>query len=456
MNEEITQDILNAYTSEQEYKEKVVQYIAYNILKYRDTKIFEDFILNKLSKFTISYYDLYYSLIEKTEELEDIINYFDDNNVYAKINSIIQCITKKHQTYTYAGSYIIKNKNNGMIYLGESIDIFQRITQHISDLYNGLHHNAWLQQDFNETHCINNFEIKPLYIYDIGQKDKNEAKHDTLYIEAAYFISFVDQGIALYNTADPYEDLKNNKINLTGYRINHTRILQLLYNDEHCIMEEQLRNRLRNNLKEVFPGTFDTNTKISRTINPAAVPPVFKKTQKELKKEKDEQKEEETHNKLMEQSKREMAQQFLNGELDTSNLDRNTIRKMKQYIKDNNITDIPKTKEVKPKQPSDTKLYRRNEIYDSLSKDGFLPEKYDHKIISAVLAKNGLLFLDENNRTVATDYSLSNKYFILSKTLHHSDGTTSYQYYISDEGKFIIEECIKSHPAEFYILTKQN
>ena len=154
-----------------------------------------------------------------------------------------------------------------------------------------------------------------------------------------------------------------------------------------------------------------------------------------------------------EELKRKMAQQFLIGELDTSNLDRHIIRELKQYIENNNITiSASKIKEIKQKQQQEVTLYRRNEIYTSLSKEGFLPEKFNLKVINKVLEKNGLISINDKNRTIATDYSISNNYFIISKIIHYGDDDTGYEYYITEEGKAIIEECIKMHPAEFYIL----
>lgn len=60
-----------------------------------------------------------------------------------------------------SGVYTIVNKLNNKIYVGESIDVKKRLTQHKSDLKNGRHPNLHLQRSVNQE-GIENFEFQLL------------------------------------------------------------------------------------------------------------------------------------------------------------------------------------------------------------------------------------------------------------------------------------------------------
>ena len=49
-----------------------------------------------------------------------------------------------------SGIYMIKNKINGKVYIGQSVDIKKRWSSHIRNLENGTHDNFTLQCDYNK------------------------------------------------------------------------------------------------------------------------------------------------------------------------------------------------------------------------------------------------------------------------------------------------------------------
>ena len=47
------------------------------------------------------------------------------------------------------GIYIIKNLENNRVYVGETLDVVRRWTEHLQKLQDGKHNNKELQKDFN-------------------------------------------------------------------------------------------------------------------------------------------------------------------------------------------------------------------------------------------------------------------------------------------------------------------
>ena len=47
------------------------------------------------------------------------------------------------------GIYIIKNIENNRVYVGETLDVVRRWTEHLQNLHDGKHNNKELQKDFN-------------------------------------------------------------------------------------------------------------------------------------------------------------------------------------------------------------------------------------------------------------------------------------------------------------------
>ena len=91
------------------------------------------------------------------------------------------------------GIYIIKNKKENKIYVGQSIMIEQRRTQHLTDLRGKRHPNKQLQEDFNRL-GEESFE---------HQVYQEVNKNDVLLIklkELETMLKFRNDGWSLYNS----------------------------------------------------------------------------------------------------------------------------------------------------------------------------------------------------------------------------------------------------------------
>lgn len=62
---------------------------------------------------------------------------------------IFKIIETIPESITYGGCYKIENLDTKEVYIGETLDMFQRMNQHISDLYAGRHHCKTLQDAFD-------------------------------------------------------------------------------------------------------------------------------------------------------------------------------------------------------------------------------------------------------------------------------------------------------------------
>tara|TARA_E500000331_G_C17209534_1_gene693005 strand:- start:178 stop:639 length:462 start_codon:yes stop_codon:yes gene_type:complete len=101
-------------------------------------------------------------------------------------------VAKKRLENMSTGIYLIKNTNERKIYIGQSIMIEQRRTQHFTDLRYNRHANKELQKDFARI-GEDNF-IHEIYI----QFDSDDIL--TLkYLEIKTMLEFRDQGWILYN-----------------------------------------------------------------------------------------------------------------------------------------------------------------------------------------------------------------------------------------------------------------
>ncbi len=220
-------------------------------------------IVKKLNESKISAKDAYEIIEENNDYFKKKVDEFRDGDPkdYILICSIFTIITKlkSRNMSKYAGCYRIKNITTNEVYIGETIDSFRRFTQHVSDLYNNTHHCKKLQDAFNETRNFANFIFEPLFVIEINPDISiKEIKEEVLYLEAAYYLIYKFKKIDLYNTLNPYTELKKG-LNLHDQKVDYKNVLQLLIDDKYNVLPNKLWERIKDNLLEygIKPTTID-------------------------------------------------------------------------------------------------------------------------------------------------------------------------------------------------------
>lgn len=246
------QDVYNNYKKEKESFNKLYTKIA-ELLGYSNGIIVGStggFVAKKIKDSSLSKEELYESLLEKEEYIKELFSeiteHHSDNGRVLGIFKIIETIP---ESITYGGCYEIKNLDNGEIYIGETLDFFTRINTHISDLYANRHHCKALQDAFNKCGDISHFKFTPLYLYEIKGKNKETEKHNTLYLECAYYLKYLNSKKKLYNTVNPYIALKENSASLENYTVDCRNVLQLLLEDKQNILPSKVKAKIEKDLK---------------------------------------------------------------------------------------------------------------------------------------------------------------------------------------------------------------
>ena len=233
------------------YKKEICKFITNEFLigeiECRATNIA---IMSALKDINISPKMVYDILLKYKDMIKESIPKYE-YEIYTIVSYISSFILNVLGETTCIGCYSITNKTTGWVYIGESIDLFNRFSTHISDLYENKHHCKKLQKAFNETRSMDNFEIKPLKSYYALCCDKKELKSQTLYMEAAYYLLYKNKGFKLYNTINPYEHLKKNEYVNNGY-LNSKYVLRLLYEDKYHILNKELHNYLEEDLYDIL------------------------------------------------------------------------------------------------------------------------------------------------------------------------------------------------------------
>lgn len=290
---------------------------------------------------------------------------------------------------TYSGAYAIENKYTHAVYIGESIDIFSRFTQHVDDLYNNRHHCEKLQNAFNETHCITNFNFYPLYLLPIVSKDKKTEKEETLYLEAAFYLKYKSEKRELYNTINPYVTLKNGNAKYNNSEnIDAKDVLKKIYSDKDKILPTKLLKIVRKDLEDIIELSDITSTpNITSTID----------------------------------------------------------------CKTNNTDKIVNKSQIKSKKNENSNRFNFTSVIEECQNDGILPENYDYSKVRQKLTIEGIIYVDENNRTVATKDSLNNNWFILRSDNVDKNGVRKRLYYISETGKTQIKKALSKYDKNNYL-----
>lgn len=205
----------------------------------------------KLKESKLSYEILYQSLLDKEDYIKSIFT--EINNHSKDVHNVIAIFTiidTIPQSISYGGCYEIKNLDTNEVYIGETIDFFKRINQHISDLYANRHHCEALQKGFNQINDFSHFTFTPLYLYEIKSMNREKEKHRTLYMECAYYLKYLYDKRNLYNTVNPYITLKKNSINLENYNIDCNYVLNLLLEDDLNILPKKIKTKIEKDLNK--------------------------------------------------------------------------------------------------------------------------------------------------------------------------------------------------------------
>lgn len=217
-----SKELYDSVMVQQEYKTKIIYLINSSILN-KHTSNCAALIGKLINESGLDANILYESILQKTDYIKKFLSESNESDA-TKIYSIFSIATNRLNKVTYAGCYEIRNNATNEVYIGESINLFGRFAEHISELYENKHHCKKLQEAFNKTKSISDFTITPLFMFPISSIDKNELKQETLYLESAFYIIAKSNHEELYNTQNPYIALKNNSVSINGYEINCQKV----------------------------------------------------------------------------------------------------------------------------------------------------------------------------------------------------------------------------------------
>ena len=120
------------------------------------------FTMMKLGQNNITPQEALMCYLDQESSILDPSNEVLDDTI-SLLNYLLSYITANFNIKTIAGCYKITNRETGEIYIGETVNMFARFSQHISMLYNGTHHCIALQESFNKNKDINRFSFKPIF-----------------------------------------------------------------------------------------------------------------------------------------------------------------------------------------------------------------------------------------------------------------------------------------------------
>ena len=386
-----TKEIYDKSIEDKEYVVKIFEFINRNILHmtfgYGSNN---GLIMKQLNELGLDYKTVLSTLHENYDSIQSYLSDKTDATISSKIFMIFNFLFKhNNMKITYSGAYVIENKDTHAVYIGESIDIFSRFTQHVDDLYNNRHHCEKLQNAFNETHCITNFSFYPLYLLPIVSKDKKIEKEETLYLEAAFYLKYKSEKRELYNTINPYAILKkgNAKYN-NSENIDAKNVLKKIYLDKDKILSTKLLKIVRKDLKDII--SLPDITSVSNI---------------------------------------------------TSTID----------CKISNTDKVVNKSQIKSKKNEPPNKFNLTSVIKECQVNEILPKNYDYNKVRQKLTSEGIIYVDENNRTVATQDSLNNNWFILRSDNIVKNGVRKRLYYISETGKAQIKKVLSKYDKSNYL-----
>lgn len=379
-----TEDIYETYKLDKEYYEKIFFLINREILKCSNYNSANAFIGKLIKESNLTPKEIYESIYDNRDYLiAHIVNGSYANNT-AKIVSIFTIATKRMNYITYAGSYEIRNTDTNEVYIGESINLFERFTQHISDLYNNNHHCKALQELFNQSKDISKFKITPLFMFKVISNDKKIIKEETLYLESAFYLIAKYHHENILNTLNPYLALKHGTVELKNYDIDCKHILRLLCEDKYDVLPNDIKKLIRENLQEIV-GT------VSKTDN-----------------------------------------------LDVSEQINQTKSANAKSLTDS-VQPIQKNEKILGEG-----LFRISTILNECKEKNIIPQNSNYNKIRRILEEHNLIVIDNSGYTVATKYALDHQLYIVSDTKIRN-GKDVFNYYITTKGKAIIVNILKNY-----------
>lgn len=153
------------------------------------------------------------------------------------------------------GIYYIKNKINGMMYIGQSIDIHRRKQTHLSHLRSNSHVNTYLQNSFNY-YGESSFEFGVLKFCDKTELDDLEVKFMQEYDTKNKGYNICDGGIQVC------PDNSNENHGMWREDISNIRLKELYlqdYNSKQLALKFNCSPRTINRrLKKIFGEKYDT------------------------------------------------------------------------------------------------------------------------------------------------------------------------------------------------------
>lgn len=151
-----------------------------------------------------------------------------------------------------SGVYMIHNLITDKYYIGESINIVQRIKNHYNNLWDNEHHNKDILGDMKK-YGLYNFEIEIIHIIKERNLTNNEVKNIILYLESAYYLKY-KKIHKMYNITNPIKAIENKTISIDNYDIDFEKIIEMLKEDTYKIGYEKydFNFKVENKYKETI------------------------------------------------------------------------------------------------------------------------------------------------------------------------------------------------------------
>ena len=132
---------------------------------------------------------------------------------------------------------------------GKVIMYADKITKSMENAISETKRRREIQDLYNKGRDISHFTFRPLLIFKSCGENQENIKHDTLYLETAFYIKEKEKRTArLLNTVNPYAALINNETQSDIYKIDCKNVLYRLLDDRFGVLSVSLRKRIKENL----------------------------------------------------------------------------------------------------------------------------------------------------------------------------------------------------------------